>query len=291
MRLARKIGFVIIMTLSPISHSETQIVARGLAIELPEHLDLTYQIIPEYDEREYVLAGWNGEDLLYFMTFEKLPSGWLEADRWFAGLMRDLRAASGGKPVDVLDRGSYPSAGAYSIHYMEYRFNLDGGPETQHQIASFLGDSGNSYVVSSTLVDAAAAGQMHAETVDILKTARAPTANVTPLKRHDEDNYIGTWTAETGAGHGDILVTLIELKKDLSFTMQRHLNDEPVIAYSGAWSSSDGSIHLTYLYRDPDTPAYELPEPDRVLAFDGESMVLVAGDAGADRIFRRIPDR
>ena len=78
------------MTISSHTYSQPQIVANGLAIKLLEQLDLTYQIIPDYDEREYVLAGWDGEDLQYFSAFSKLPPGWLVADKWFAGFKRDL---------------------------------------------------------------------------------------------------------------------------------------------------------------------------------------------------------
>jgi len=73
---------------------ETHIVAKGLAIQIPDELDITYQTLPFYDDHEFCLARWFSESLQYVMAINKLPDGWLDAEKWMAGFQRDMRSLS-----------------------------------------------------------------------------------------------------------------------------------------------------------------------------------------------------
>jgi hypothetical protein len=275
------------MTLSSNIYAQSQVVANGLEIELLEQLDLTYQIIPDYDEREYVLAGWDGEDLQYFSTFSKLPPGWLESEKWFAGFKRDIENAGGGKPIEILDQGNYKTDGNYTVHYLEYRFTLEGEPDTQHQIASFMADSRNSYLVSTTLINKANADQMRSETINVLRTAKVPSVNIVPIKIRSEDKYIGTWGEEAETENGDQLITIFELKSDLTFVGQKRLNGEPVYNYSGVWALNHNKITWTYLYHSLEESNYKLSELDEVREFDDERMIIVDSEDGKEHVFVR----
>jgi hypothetical protein len=94
MSALRTLGLMVMVGLSLPAMAEPYVMAQGLAIDIGEEIDLTYQVVESYDENEKVLAGWKGDGLQYFITLEKLPDGLQNGRDYFTALLRDLRALS-----------------------------------------------------------------------------------------------------------------------------------------------------------------------------------------------------
>jgi hypothetical protein len=95
------------------------VVERGLALYFPEHLDLTHQIVPEYDTLKPVVAGWRGDDLIYLISFLKLPPGWLDFEVWFNGFMSEMQLGCEPEGIELVSKDSYGAPGEFSLNAFE----------------------------------------------------------------------------------------------------------------------------------------------------------------------------
>lgn len=285
-RIRNILLMVCYMVLSSQVHSETQVVADGLAVELLESLDLTYQTIPDYDT-ENVLAGWNGDEFKYFVTFSKLPPGWLDADVWVAGFTRDINAASEGGSLRILDRGNFKSSGGHDLSYIEISFIPKGEKDEQYQLVHFITDHESSYLAFATPVSESGITKLRSEVCNILKTSHSPPPNITPLIRRNEDRYIGLWAGSYENDLKGAVEIIFELKKDLTFARKEVMEDENYTVYTGVWSVNGNTLNWTYLYGKPTSQGSKSTETDTIASFDGETLVLRSEDENTKIILQR----
>ncbi|WP_428036082.1 hypothetical protein [Amphritea sp.] len=275
-KLKTIILLVCYMVFSSQVYSEPQVVADGLAIELLESLDITYQIVPDYDDTENVIVGWNGDEFQYFIAFSKLPPGWLDADVWIAGFIRDINAASERDTVRILDRGSNKSQGGYDLTYIKISFTPKGEQEPQIQLIHFITDQKSSYLAFATPVSVDGESKLGTEVMSILQTSRSPASNVTPLIRKNEDRFFGVWVGgyeDKLKGHVEVI---FELKPDLTFTRKEVVEGEKDSVYSGVWSISNNVLSWIYLYGKPTSQESKSLEEDEISSFTGDAMVLIS---------------
>ena len=256
--------------------SEPQVVADGLAIDLSETLDITYQIVPDYDDTEHVIAGWDEDEFQYFITFSKLPSGWLDPDVWIAGFTRDINAASERNTFKVLEKGTYKSSGGYEVTYIKISFTPKGESEAQNQTAHFITDHKNSYLAFATPVSEAGINKLETEVVSILKTSHTPDSNIIHLIRKNEDRYFGIWAGGYVDSSKRFVEVVFELKRDLTFARKEVIAGEKDGVYSGVWSISNNILSWTYLYGKPTTQGAKSVESDIVTSFTSDSLVLTS---------------
>lgn len=275
------------MVFSSQVYSEPQVVADGLAIELLETLDITYQIVPDYDDTENVIAGWDGDEFQYFITFSKLPPGWLDANAWIAGFTRDINAASERNTFKLLDRGSNKSRDGYDLTYIKISFVPKGEKESQNQFVHFITDHKNSYLAFATAISVAGESKLETDVISILQTSHSPVSNVTPLIRKNEDRFVGIWAGgyeDRLKGHIEVI---FELKHDLTFTRKEVVAGEKDGIYSGVWSISNNIISWTYLYGKPTSQESKSTESDTISSFTGGTMVLTSEALQAELVMQR----
>jgi len=275
------------MILSSQAYSESQVVADGLAIELLGTLDLTYQIVPDYDDTESVVAGWDGDEFQYFVAFSKLPPGWLDADVWIAGITRDMSAASERNSLEVLERGSFKSSGGYDLSYIGISFILKGEQEPQSQVVCFITDHKNSYMASATPTSESGEAKLRSEVISILKTSHSPASNITPLIRNNEERYFGIWIGGYEDNMKRNVDVIFELKNDLTFSRKEVITGETDAVYSGVWSISENTLNWTYLYGKPTTQGSKYVENDTISSFNGDVLVLMSEDKKTELVMQR----
>jgi hypothetical protein len=256
--------------------SEYQVVANGLGLELPGNFDITYQIIPAYDDSENILAGWDDEELQYFMAFSKLPPGWLDANTWISGFSRDIQAASKSGTFKIKDKGVYPSNSGLKVSYIELTYTLKDDVDEQHQLASFITDNKNSYIAVATSASTNGSIKMLSEVPEILRSTSTPPMNVGHFQRKNENKYIGIWVGCYENVQKQRVDVAFELKADLTFTRRESVDGESDALYSGTWSISSSELSWTYLYGKPTTQGSKSSEVDEILSFDGENLLLAS---------------
>lgn len=282
------VGMIILMIgLTTNVSSNSLIVENGLLITPPKTLDLTYQTIPSYDETQKLLVGWEGENLQYFISFSKLPPGWLEADVWFAGLKRDLKAASNSNEITIIKEGNFKSIGKLNGSYIEYQYTLKGEETPIHQVANFLSDNSSSYIAFATLSSNNASKNMLSDTISVLKTADISSSSFSTQVRN-EDKYVGNWSGSTKLPDGRIIITNFELKNDLSFSGKISIGTKLLMENSGVWSVGGNTFTWDYLYSNPPLPAGSETDFDTIKSFDGDNMLLVSKKTGRESLYKRI---
>jgi hypothetical protein len=146
------------------------VLPEGLAVDPPESVDLTQQVITTTGDEKQVLAAWDGDTLRYFIRVERLPSGPLDAPAYYAKLVSDLRAS--GLNVEADRRGDYPIGGGLLGSYLvvDTRPRADARPD--RTLVHFITNGQVAFVAVTRLTAALSADQLIEETVALFKTAR-----------------------------------------------------------------------------------------------------------------------
>lgn len=255
----------------------------GLSVEPPEQLDLTYQAIPAFDEKEKVIAGWSGKKLQYFVVVDKLPPGYLDATAYFSGLARDLRAAWGA--VDEGKTISYrtPSGISGSAAIFSKPSNSDSRKTTV--VVHFMTDGEQSFVAMATVIPPAAVGRVLEDTTSLFKTASVSA--VTGHVERSEDELVGVWVGEETLPDGRSLVSTTELKRDLSFSTTSRIDDTIIFVATGVWSRTADRLYWEYLYSKPLLPKNKRRDKDRILSIQADKIELQSMLTGKKHIFKR----
>lgn len=269
-------------------NSQTHIIAQQLEVDVPDSLDVTYQTIPVYDEKEHVLAGWNEQDLVYFVCTTKLPPGWLNASTWLAGFRREMCAVNQ-KPIDVLDAGQYASAGGHTVDYMSYRLDESSLTSIRYCLVSFIADATHSYAVHSSLVDPSAASRMFTETRNILSSARYPSGNVVSLETgRSIDPYVGIWSERCSQNAVNPPYTTLTLRDDLSYVGEHRRGDKLVTRCTGFWSVNGDRLYRDRVSLAPISADARATFCDQIESCNNQTLVLVSEQNGARQVFDRI---
>lgn len=269
--------------------AEPFVMAQGLAIEPGEELDLTYQVIESYDKTEKVLAGWNGEELRYLITLEKMPPGLVNGEAHLVALERDIRRLSAGKSYQAGRRGNYETAAGLKGNYAEYRFTMRGSEAPSQQVAHFLTDGKSAFLTIATAMQEAAAPGMLEESIAIFRTASFQQGLDEAPPQKNEDLLVGKWSGTARTPDGKTTITHVDLRADLSFTGESTVEGKRVLAFAGVWSLNDKELNWDYVNTRPAMPEESKSDVDTLESYDGKEMVLVSKRTGQKRTFRREP--
>jgi hypothetical protein len=281
---------IIICTLASLlcssAFAESFSLGVGLAIDPPADTNVTYQVMPRFEARAKVLAGWTGDKLEYVASVQKLPPGWLDADKYFTGLLRDIKAASKDNSVTVLHDGHYETSTGLHGAYIEYAVLLRGSETVRQQVVHHLSDNTNAYVSIATTVADKAADKVLTDTVSIFKTASL-TTDAAPVE-HREGALVGQWIGTTPAADGQQLITRFELKPDLTFASLVLLDGNTVFAGTGTWSLDDKTLNWDYLNSTPELSGQAKLDADEVVSLQGNRLTVQSKRSGAQRVFFRM---
>lgn len=271
------------------AQAESFILPGGMTLEPDASLDLTYQVIPGFDENSKVVAGWSGDKLQYFLTLEKLPSGWLDSEKYFTGLVRDLRAA--GRAVETGRQGDYKTRANLSGAFIEILTKPSAQAASSTQVAHFLTDGNVSFVAVATLIDKSGADRMLAETTLLFKSAALSGSGDSGFSafsaKSNESPFFGTWQSNSLAPNGRPMVTTTILKDDLSFVSEISLDGKRVFSAVGVWSVKGKQIYWTYVRSNPPLPDNNKEDEDEIVSFAEGRLVLRSKLSGKEHEFVR----
>jgi hypothetical protein len=286
MKTLRCAGLLLTLLFAGSIQAESFALPSGLSLEPDSSLDLTYQVIPAYDETEKVVAGWSGDELLYFLTSEKLPSGWLDPSKYFAGLIRDLRDA--GLAVDVGRRGEFEAQSGLGGTFMEITHSSAAQAPATIQVAHFLTDGKVAFIAFATLVEQTGADRMLKETTSLLGSAAISTASPpVPPAKSNEHPFFGVWQSNSAAPDGKPITTVLNLKDDLTFFVEVSTRDSRTFSAVGGWSVSNHRISWTYIRSNPTLPDDEKSSEEEIVSHSDDLLVLRSMATGMQREFVR----
>ena len=265
----------------------------GLTVDPPKNLDLTFQVIPSYDPKQNVLAGWDGKTLQYVIgRAKKLPPEWLDANKYLAAFVRDLRAASMPDTFESGRTGNYKSAGGLNGTYMEYSSVLRGQSKARPQVVHFLTDSNTAFIAFVTPVDETARDKMLDESIAIFRTAAfggivPMDGTVAMADDSDAKQLFGKWVAEEHTPDGRVVVSHTELKSDLTFTSDMSIGGKSVFHASGLWSVNGKELTWNYMHSSPELPESARTDTDEIEHVDQRTLVTLSKRSGQRHHFSR----
>lgn len=159
------------------------VLPEGLAVDPPESVDLTQQVITTTGDEKQVLAAWDGDTLRYFIRVEWLPSGPLDAPTYYSNLVSDLGAS--GLSVQPGRRGDYPIGGGLQGSYLVVDTRPKADARFDQTVVHFITNGKVAFVAVARLTAALNADQLIEETVALFKTARIaePPSAVKPQSK------------------------------------------------------------------------------------------------------------
>jgi hypothetical protein len=285
MKLLQIVPFIFLAVLSQ-AQAQSLVLPGGIAVDPAPPLDLTFQVVPSYDPDEKVLAGWAGDKLLYLVTMERLPPGWINPDKYFQGLVSDLRAS--GRNVEAARSGKYKGSSTLSGQFLELRHKSVSQAAGVSQAAHFLTDGKVAFIAFATLMDKSAEDRMLEETTLLFKSAFLPTGESAQVaKARSESSYVGSWQWSGAAPNGNPAAAAMILKEDLSFSTQVKMQGVVVFNAVGVWSVSGRKLLWTYMRSEPPLPDDKKEDEDEIVSLDRDRLVLRSKLSGKEREFLR----
>lgn len=263
------------------ARAEPLALSAGLQVEAPAGLDLTYQVVPSYDEQERVMAIWQGEALQYFIVTTRLPPQHHDAKAYLLGMARDLRTAFGG--LEVGEQHTYRTAGGLAGTAVEFR-----KPDGNAVVTHFLTDGTASFAASAAALPAVRGQRVVDETIALFQSAVTLAPGATPARdARAEDALVGRWTVEDTLPDGRSVIVTQDLKDDLSFSAVAEADGRVVLALSGYWYRNGNALHWQYQHGEP-ALAKDLSGDDEIVSIAPATLVLKSRLSGKMRTFHRV---
>jgi len=265
------------------AHAESLVLPAGIVLEPDPSLDISYQILQNFDEKEKVIAGWDGEKLQYSISTIKLPPGWPDYKKYFQGLTRDLSGSV--SSLKAGRSGGYKTASSLSGHYLEVQFKFSAKAEFSTQIYHFITDGKKSVVAIATLVDKGAQDRMLEDSKLLFQSAFWYTGAPLPDVEKSETPYVGTWKWSGAAPNGAPAVSLVTLKDDLTFTSNLTVAGKLVFSSVGYWAVSGKQLLWTYSRSQPELPEDKRKDEDDIVSLNNGHLILHSKLSGENREF------
>jgi hypothetical protein len=269
------------------------LVAENLMVSIPDDLDFTYQIIEYFDTKEPVLASWNGEDLEYFVAFQKLPPGWLDAKKWLNGYKRTLKAISKFFSFKTIAEGHLqPKSSDYVGMYCEIEFIERGDTDISQQVVYFIANKEVSYIaVVSPIPAQKSIEEIRMDMNRVMESVSSAENVVTLRSKQLPSGYIGIWHGEYLNNKGELIDVLLLIEQDTTFKFREKLENSDLVSPStGAWYEASGKLFCSFIYGMPHTDRFRTYGNEEFLENDIGQLVMSESDRGAQLIFTRMEE-
>lgn len=284
MTLSQLILAVFLIGASAAAAAETVVVADGLSVDPPAGLDFTYQTISDYDDHERVLARWAGEELQYFMTFDKLPAQYAAPDKYMRGLKQSVTAMPGSS-ADWLNEGTKTTAEGFEVSYLDMK--LVDAESSQRQIAFHVSKGSSAYMILvPSYLEANSDIDLLAETLAVVSTAEQSSEAFAP-QQMNESPYVGLWQGKATGPDGQTGDLMLDLRNDLSVRGLLRADGKPVWSFIGIWSLQGETLDWQYLFSTPELKEADKVDVDEIVSFDGKTLVLKSQRTEMVRRLRR----
>lgn len=258
--------------------------ADGLAIQAVESGDLTYQVIPEYDEKQKVVAGWDGDKLAYFITTTKLPPGWTKGGEYLGRLAADLQRL--GETVALGRQGTYVSKGQLAGTFLEIRTKNREADTWRTQFAHHLTDGKQAFLLM--VQNTGNADTTLERSFAVLQSAAKPLTPVPGAEQASEETpWFGNWKAATDLPDGLKLEFTLQLEPSSNFIVEAVAGGKTVWKATGTWWIQKDQFHWAYYDSSPPLPKERREDVDTMLPSAQGHLVLRSNRTGTEQTYRR----
>jgi len=267
------------------------LVAENLIVSIPDDLDFTHQIIDHFDTQEPVLASWNGEELEYFVAFQKLPPGWLDAKKWLNGYKRSMKVISKFFSFKTIAEGFvHPESSDYAGMYCEIEFIERGDTDVSRQVVYFVANKESSYIAIASPIQKSTE-EIRIDMNRVIETVSSAENVVTFRSQQVSSGYTGIWHGEYLNSKSEPIDVLLLLEQDTTFKFRENLVDTDIVSpYTGAWYEASGKLFCTFMYAKPHTDRFRVYSDEEFSENENGQLIMRASDRGTQLVLTRMED-
>ncbi len=262
----------------------------GLEFEPTTDLDLTYQVIPAYDEKEKVIARWQGDDLQYFVVLMRLPPEYTQPKIYLHALIQSLKQAWG--RIEAGEYVSYDAAPGFKGTAIAIDKPASGDDAALHQVYHFVTNGNASFAgVVSPVAKGFAPADLLAETQQVMQGIHLAAPGQAQLKREYEGaELVGDWNISSMTSNGEEMLAKLHLNDDMTFTTRITLDGRQVMAGNGAWHRKGDQLYWTHLYTVPALPQGAREDVDTIVS-EAPGRLMLQTATGKEQIMERAGER
>ena len=272
---------------------KTHLAAEGLLLCIPEELDFTFQIIEGYDTQEPILARWEGDELSYLLTFEKLPPGWLDAKKWLKGFKRTIKFTSKLFSFKTIAEGDFEAKlSDFRGKYSEYEYIPRGDTDSCRQLVYFIANKESSYVANATLISEEAKNKNIIAEMNKVMESVVPTEKVVSIRTHEKvSSFIGIWRTIYQNENGESIDVLLSLEQGGIFKFrEKEERTESISPYTGSWYEANGKPFCVFIFTKPRSDSFR-DYSDEAFGLDEDGqLVMEASDRGGQLVFVQLTE-
>jgi hypothetical protein len=267
------------------------LVAENLMVSIPDDLDFTHQIIEHFDTKEPVLASWNGDELEYFVAFQKLPPGWLDAKKWINGYKRSMKVISKFFSFKTIAEGDvHPKPSDYAGMYCEIEFIQRGDTDVSQQVVYFIANKESSYIAVASPTQKSTK-EIRIDMNRVIETVSSAENVVTLRSKQASADYTGIWHSEYLNNKSESIDVLLLLDQDTTFKFRERLENSDIVSpYTGAWYEASGKLFCAFMYSKPHTDRFRRYGDEEFSVNEHGQLIMSASDRGAQLVFTRMED-
>ena len=267
------------------------LVAENLMVSIPDGLDFTYQAIESFDAHEPVLASWDGEDLEYFVAFQKLPPGWLNPKKWLNGYKRTMKVISKFFSFKTIAEGDvHPKSSGYIGMFCEIEYIERGDTDLSQQLVYFIANKESSYFAVATPIQKSTE-EIRIEMNRVIETVSSAGNVVTLRSPQVPTGYTGIWHGEYLNNKNESIDVLLLLDQDTTFKFRERIESSDIVSpYTGAWYEARGKLYCTFMYSKPHTDRFRIYGDEECSENENGQLIMSASDRGGQLVFTRMED-
>jgi hypothetical protein len=265
------------------------LVAENLIVSIPDDLDFTHQIVEQFDTQEPVLASWAGDDLEYFVAFQKLPPGWLDGKKWLNGYKRSMKAISKFFSFKKIIEGDiHPKSSGYVGMYCEIEFVERGDTDVSQQIVYFIANNESSFVAVVSPIQRSSE-DIRMDMNRVIETVSSAENVVTLRSRQVSFDYKGIWHCEYLNSNRKLIDVQLLLEQNTTFKFSERLeNTDTVCPYTGAWYEANGKLFCIFIYAKPHTDSFRTYGDEEFSVNENGQLVMRESERGAQLVFTKV---
>jgi hypothetical protein len=147
---------------------------KYIEVQLPDELDLSAEINPEYCDTYPVITSWKGDEVFFGVSADDQPGNYQHHDYW-QSMYDYIKSVSDSGELETLDEGEYETEYASPMSYKTYAF-VQGGIETIYNL-HLISSEKIAYWIICTCEFKSDIAEIHYQLRKILSTARITYSN------------------------------------------------------------------------------------------------------------------
>ncbi len=121
----KRVLIALVLCLSAAVSAESWTIGQNLQVTPGSDMDVTFQVLAEYNPNENLVHGWKGDELHYVVIVDQQPGG-KKPSRYWKGILKEMKKEADDRKIKVLSEGTVTTQDNAEISYKLLSWLSDG---------------------------------------------------------------------------------------------------------------------------------------------------------------------